>query len=104
MDVKLPQTIEHVKVSALREYERNARTHSANQIKQIVEAVRTFGWTNPLLIDDDNLIKSIVSAMPSPQRPAHASGNAENHAPAKALFGKRFPATSALDDYSATRR
>jgi hypothetical protein len=54
--IQTPQNIEHVRVSALREYERNARTHSANQVRQIVEAVRTFGWTNPLLIDGANLV------------------------------------------------
>lgn len=56
MNLKLPQDIEIVPVSSLRTYNRNARTHSAHQIDQICEAVRTFGWTNPLLIDDANLI------------------------------------------------
>lgn len=56
MELKLPQTIEYVRVSALREYDRNARTHGPQQVAQIIEAVRTFGWTNPLLIDEENLI------------------------------------------------
>ena len=35
-------------------YERNARIHSSKQIKQIMEAIKAFGFTNPLLIDDEN--------------------------------------------------
>ena len=36
---------------------RNARTHSKKQIAQIVESIRAFGFTNPILADpEDNLI------------------------------------------------
>ena len=31
---------------------RNSRTHSKKQIRQIAESIRTFGFTNPVLIDD----------------------------------------------------
>lgn len=34
-------------ISALRPYPGNARTHSRKQIKQIVESIRRFRWTNP---------------------------------------------------------
>jgi hypothetical protein len=30
---------------------RNARTHSAKQLRQIADSIRTFGFTNPVLID-----------------------------------------------------
>lgn len=40
-------------VDALVGYERNARTHTAKQIKQIADSITQFGWTNPLLIDDE---------------------------------------------------
>jgi ParB-like chromosome segregation protein Spo0J len=43
-------------VRTLRAYDRNARTHSASQISQIVAAIRKFGFTNPLLIDENNQI------------------------------------------------
>lgn len=56
MTIKTHRTLEDVAVSALHGYERNARTHSANQIAQIISSVRTFGFTNPLLIDDKNMI------------------------------------------------
>ncbi|BCM83579.1 ParB/Srx family N-terminal domain-containing protein [Methylobacterium indicum] len=40
----------------LRPYERNARQHSAQQLDQIAGAVRTFGWTNPVLVDEADMI------------------------------------------------
>lgn len=43
-------------ISALRPYPGNARTHSRKQIKQIVESIRRFRWTNPVLISDDDEI------------------------------------------------
>jgi DNA modification methylase len=33
--------------------ERNARTHSQEQIAQLVASISAFGWTNPILIDED---------------------------------------------------
>lgn len=35
-------------------YARNSRTHSDEQVAQIAASIKEFGWTNPLLIDDDN--------------------------------------------------
>lgn len=36
---------------------RNARTHSEAQVAQIAASMREWGWTNPLLVDEDgNLI------------------------------------------------
>ena len=32
---------------------RNARTHSKKQIRQIAASVRTFGFTSPVLIDEN---------------------------------------------------
>ncbi|WP_423396043.1 ParB/Srx family N-terminal domain-containing protein [Burkholderia sp. LMG 21824] len=34
-------------------YARNSRTHSDAQIAQIAASLREFGWTNPVLIDDE---------------------------------------------------
>lgn len=56
MQVRTHQTLENVPLSELHGYERNARTHSANQVAQIAASVRTFGFTNPLLIDEKNMI------------------------------------------------
>lgn len=37
-------------------YARNARTHSAEQVRQIAKAMREFGWTNPILVDESSVI------------------------------------------------
>ncbi|MBE7732160.1 ParB/Srx family N-terminal domain-containing protein [Devosia faecipullorum] len=50
------QTLERVPVADLHGYDRNARTHSAAQVAQIVASIRAFGFTNPLLIDESNMI------------------------------------------------
>lgn len=34
-------------------YARNARTHSEDQVAQIAASVREWGWTVPVLIDED---------------------------------------------------
>jgi ParB-like chromosome segregation protein Spo0J len=43
--------IEHLPLASLVPYARNARTHSAAQVAQIVASIEEFGWTNPVLID-----------------------------------------------------
>jgi DNA modification methylase len=48
--------IEQRALDTLKRNPRNARTHSKRQIKAIAESVKTFGFTNPLLIDDAGLI------------------------------------------------
>ena len=45
--------IELIPVGSLRPYERNARTHSAAQIKQVEKSITEFGFTNPILVDQD---------------------------------------------------
>lgn len=35
---------------------RNARTHSKEQVQQIAESIREFGWTNPILVDESDMI------------------------------------------------
>ncbi|MDR3738099.1 MAG: site-specific DNA-methyltransferase [Terracidiphilus sp.] len=34
----------------------NARTHSAEQVAQVVKSIQEFGWTNPILVGADNVI------------------------------------------------
>lgn len=43
-------------INDLKEYENNSRTHSEEQITQIVNSIKEFGFTNPILIDNKNLI------------------------------------------------
>src|SRR2546430_3542575 len=35
-------------------YARNARTHSDQQVAQIAASIREFGFTNPVLIDEED--------------------------------------------------
>ena len=48
--------IEQTKTSDLLPYARNSRTHSDAQIAQIAASIREFGFTNPVLIDQENQI------------------------------------------------
>jgi hypothetical protein len=45
--------IEQVNIDALIPYVRNSRTHSEAQIAQIAASIKEFGFTNPVLIDED---------------------------------------------------
>src|SRR5690606_13297111 len=45
-----------INVSDLRLFEANSRTHSAEQVEQIIKSIEEFGFTNPLLIDENNTI------------------------------------------------
>lgn len=49
--------VSYKKISNLKPYANNARTHSKEQIKQIADSIKVFGFTNPILIDkNDNII------------------------------------------------
>lgn len=48
--------VKTVKISELKPYPKNARTHSPKQIRQIAKSIKTFGFTNPVLVDKDNCI------------------------------------------------
>ena len=50
------QALEIIAVSALIPYARNSRTHSETQVGQIAASIREFGFTNPVLIADDNTV------------------------------------------------
>jgi len=45
-------SIEHRAPETLRPWIRNARTHSGKQVRQIADSIETFGFTNPVIIDD----------------------------------------------------
>lgn len=48
--------LERLPPSDLVPYDRNARTHSPAQVSQIVASIKEFGFTNPILIAEDNTI------------------------------------------------
>jgi DNA modification methylase len=51
-----PLAIEPTAITRLRPYRGNARTHSKKQIRQICDSIENFGFTNPVLIGDDDEI------------------------------------------------
>jgi len=48
-----PEFIDQTPVSKLRQYDKNSRHHSEQQIKSLAAAIQEFGFTNPILIDDE---------------------------------------------------
>jgi DNA modification methylase len=50
--VALAERIELWPIDRLRPYERNPRTHSDAQVDQIAASMVEFGWTNPVLVDE----------------------------------------------------
>jgi ParB-like chromosome segregation protein Spo0J len=48
--------IERRKVDDLIPYARNARTHSDEQVAQLAASIKEWGWTTPVLIDEDGEI------------------------------------------------
>lgn len=49
-------SIEYRSLSCLKHNPRNSRTHSKHQIKQIADSIKVFGFTNPVLLDENNTI------------------------------------------------
>ena len=44
---------ENVKIEKLIPYEKNARTHSEDQVEKIARSIEEFGFINPVLIDSE---------------------------------------------------
>lgn len=43
-------------IDSLHAYENNARTHSPEQVEQIAQSIEEWGWTVPVLVDEDGMI------------------------------------------------
>jgi DNA modification methylase len=48
--------IEYKPLTRLKTYPHNARTHSKRQVRQIADSIASFGFTNPILIDESSTI------------------------------------------------
>ena len=54
MDQNWPaQSSEFWPIEKITPYARNSRTHSDEQVAQIAASIREWGWTNPILADED---------------------------------------------------
>ncbi|MCW9606738.1 ParB/Srx family N-terminal domain-containing protein [Klebsiella oxytoca] len=47
-------SIRYLERSKLKPFERNAMIHSDAQVAQIAASIEEFGWTNPVLIDENS--------------------------------------------------
>jgi len=52
----LPPQVQIVSLGKLEPNKRNARTHSKKQIRQIANSIQRFGWTYPVLVDENNIV------------------------------------------------
>lgn len=52
----MAEQVERRPTDALVPYARNARTHSPEQVGQIAASMREFGWTYPVLVDEEDSI------------------------------------------------
>ena len=50
----MPSKLERWPIERLVPYERNARTHSPEQVAQIAASIQEFGFTNPILVASDD--------------------------------------------------
>jgi hypothetical protein len=50
------KALEPMAVTRLRSFPKNARVHSKKQIRQIAASIEKFGFTNPVLISDEDEI------------------------------------------------
>jgi ParB/RepB/Spo0J family partition protein len=54
LSVTMAKRIELWSIDRLIPYENNARTHSTEQVAQIAASIAEFGFTNPILVDQNN--------------------------------------------------
>lgn len=48
--------VEWLAVETIRPHSRNSRLHSDDQVRDIAASIERFGWTVPLLVDEDNVL------------------------------------------------
>lgn len=56
--IKLRNKIKNKLVSDLKPYEKNSKNHPEEQINLLIENIKQFGFTTPLLVDENNTIIS----------------------------------------------
>ncbi|MBR0133411.1 MAG: ParB N-terminal domain-containing protein, partial [Lachnospiraceae bacterium] len=48
--------IKQISVGSITPYGKNAKKHDKKQIHNIAESIKQYGWTQPLVLDKDNVI------------------------------------------------
>jgi len=49
-------TVTYLQRRSLKPHPQNPNTHRAKQIERIARSIRDFGWTNPIIIDEDDKV------------------------------------------------
>lgn len=60
MNEKVKLKVEYVKLEELIPFELNARTHSKEQVGQIVNSIGEFDFVNPILVGVDNMLLPVM--------------------------------------------
>lgn len=48
--------MEKIEISKLVPYARNSRVHDPKQVRAIARSIKAFGFNNPVLIDEENVV------------------------------------------------
>jgi len=48
--------LETLNINEIKPYEKNSRKHSTEQVAQIAESIKQFGFNNPILVSNENVI------------------------------------------------
>lgn len=56
LPIVCPEKLETLPLTVLKPHDRNPRTHTKKQIRQIADSIKRFGFTNPVLVDGENRI------------------------------------------------
>lgn len=54
--VRLPARIEHIPIELIKPNPKNARTHTRQQLRKIQRSIEIMGFTNPVLVDENNVL------------------------------------------------
>lgn len=54
--ISLFRTYKVQPIKNIKDFEHNSRTHSEEQIQEVVNSINEFGYTNPILVDENNVI------------------------------------------------
>jgi hypothetical protein len=48
--------IQQININEIKEYEKNAKKHDEDQIKNVMQSIKEFGMVQPIVIDQNNII------------------------------------------------
>lgn len=48
--------LKEIKISEIKPYEKNTKKHTEEQVKNVMESIKQFGFVQPLVIDKDSVI------------------------------------------------